>query len=321
MIPFIYCDCNGNCYPSNPGNNNNCKCKPAKEVFYSGTPLLCSGINPKDTIDVALQKIDSKLCGVALVNNVFTAILSNPTLYQEFVDLVNGAIECQTIIDCLPTTTTTTTCFNPDVVDNGFFTDNLDYWNQTTGGSWVWSADHGGSAQYIGTDELSTIYQNVLIPGNTYDISFNLWMNDPGCIDPSLFWIKVYAGDNFYGPFSITGAETINITLECINTQMLGILAYDTCVVNDTIFINNVKASISCPTTTTTTSTTARPVICRNYGLNASTVDTGSWIALDCLGVSVGGDVPSDGGTYYTGCIDSDTIELTAVTVKETINC
>lgn len=157
MTAFIDCGCNGNCYPSNSCGGTNCKCKPAKEVCYSGPPLSCLGINPKDTIDVALQKINTFLCG------------------QQFIDLVNNAIECQTIINCLPTTTTT--------------------------------------------------------------------------------------------------------------------------------------------------STTLNPALCKDQGLQALSIDGGSWVATDCLGEAVGGLVPGDGGTYYTGCVNVTTLVLTNAEIKETIDC
>lgn len=109
---FIKCDCNNNCYPVDPCSTSTI-CKPASEVCYSGPALFCSGILPNDNLNVALQKIDSKLCGEALVINVFDEIINNPTLYQQFVDLVNGAIDCEVVNNCFTTTTTTTTPYVP----------------------------------------------------------------------------------------------------------------------------------------------------------------------------------------------------------------
>ena len=77
-------------------------------IYYSGPNLPCSGIINKDSITTAIQKIDAQLCGENLVNNVFSAILNDADLYQQFVELVNGAIDCTTIQNCLTTTTTTT---------------------------------------------------------------------------------------------------------------------------------------------------------------------------------------------------------------------
>ena len=114
--------------------------------------------------------------------------------------------------------------------------------------------------------------------------------------------------DNFYqygdlviSPYQFTGCDTGVSNASIPNTGVV------TC------------EEIVC---TTTTTTTLKPIVCVNHGLNASLPEiTGSWVALDCFGVSVGGDVPSDGGTYYTGCIDSDTFEPTDCTIKETLIC
>lgn len=98
---------NCNCHTAFPFST----CNPSiasSLVYYSGPNLPCSGIINKDTLTVVIQKIDSQLCGENLVNNVFNEILNNAELYQQFVDLVNGAIDCSTILACLTTTTTTT---------------------------------------------------------------------------------------------------------------------------------------------------------------------------------------------------------------------
>jgi hypothetical protein len=71
---------------------------------------------------------------------------------------------------------------------------------------------------------------------------------------------------------------------------------------------------------TTTTTTTPRPIICNDYGLQAYS-GGGSWTALDCLGESVGGLVPGDGGTYYTGCIDGNTLDIINGQIKDITVC
>lgn len=50
----------GNCQPSDCGGTQlSSKC-----VYYSGPNLSCSGINTNDSVELALQKIDTKLCSV-----------------------------------------------------------------------------------------------------------------------------------------------------------------------------------------------------------------------------------------------------------------
>lgn len=75
---------------------------------------------------------------------------------------------------------------------------------------------------------------------------------------------------------------------------------------------------IDCPTTTTTT--TSKPIICQEYELQAIAVGA-SWFALNCLGESVGGLIPTGGTTINTGCIDSDTLDIINGEIKNIIPC
>lgn len=75
---------------------------------------------------------------------------------------------------------------------------------------------------------------------------------------------------------------------------------------------------IDCPTITTTT--TSKPIICQEYELQAIAVGA-SWSALNCLGESVGGLIPTGGTTINTGCIDSDTLDIINGEIKNIIPC
>lgn len=83
----------------------------------------------------------------------------------------------------------------------------------------------------------------------------------------------------------------------------------------DTGFVN--CEEIIC---TTTTTTTPRPKICRICGLQALSLEGGSWSAVTCLGDPVGGLLTS-GDTTYTPCIDIDTLVMVNGFIKEEINC
>jgi hypothetical protein len=72
--------------------------------------------------------------------------------------------------------------------------------------------------------------------------------------------------------------------------------------------------------TTTTTSTTTRLKICKIYGLQALSLEGGSWSAVTCLGDPVGG-LLTESGTEYTPCIDIDTLVMVNGFIKEEINC
>jgi hypothetical protein len=71
---------------------------------------------------------------------------------------------------------------------------------------------------------------------------------------------------------------------------------------------------------TTTTTTTIRPKICKIVSLQASIVEGGTWSALDCLGESVGGFVPSP-DTIDTPCIEFDTLVLVDTFEKGIVDC
>lgn len=65
----------------------------SKCVFYSGGNLTCSGINTKDSIEIALQKIDTLLCASAANYSTYnTYCLSSPTpitTQQQFVEKIS----------------------------------------------------------------------------------------------------------------------------------------------------------------------------------------------------------------------------------------
>ena len=201
---------------------------------------------------------------------MFTEILNNAELYQQFVDLVNGAIDCSTILACLTTTTTTssttsttststtTACPNTNLLINGDFAGNLAGWSQTIGGDWIWSSSYGGSANFDQRDELGLLYQDILTPGVIYNITFTLHNTSSG--DISGCWIKVFAGTTEYGPISPLGATNISIQLTAADTSRFAFQVLDTCdLLDNNFFVSNVVVSLPCTTTTTTTTTTACP--------------------------------------------------------------
>lgn len=69
-------------------------------VEYNGDNLSCTGIQNCDTLTVALQKIDDKICSDQLVAQILQTIANDPVLKAYF---------CQLVSSCSPTTTTTTT--------------------------------------------------------------------------------------------------------------------------------------------------------------------------------------------------------------------
>jgi len=226
-------------------------------IYYSGPNLPCSGIINKDSITTAIQKIDVQLCGENLVNNVFSAILNDADLYQQFVELVNGAIDCTTIQNCLTTTTTTTACPYPNLIVNGEFTDDLTGWDNTAF-EWSWNAAHSGSAFFGGQDNLSNLlFQDVLTVGQSYDITFTLYNSAP-CTE--FAYLNVHVGDTVYGPITYSGTTIINLTITCTGTGIFGFQGYDACGIDGQhIFVNDVTVNQHCSNFITTTTTTTTP--------------------------------------------------------------
>ena len=73
-------------------------------VEYNGDNLSCTGIQNCDTLTVALQKIDNKICSDDFVAQIIQTIETNPVLKAYF---------CQLVSSCSPTTTTTSTTATP----------------------------------------------------------------------------------------------------------------------------------------------------------------------------------------------------------------
>ncbi len=82
-------------------------------VFYNGANLPCVGVDTCDSVTLALQKIDQKLCPDALALAVLGSITNNLSIRNMFCALVNGCIPTTTTTTTVaPTTTTTTTISN-----------------------------------------------------------------------------------------------------------------------------------------------------------------------------------------------------------------
>jgi hypothetical protein len=117
-------------------NNNNCGCgcdntsinpcgckTSSDEVVYVGPPLGCTGISNCDTVTEAFQAIDAFICGPGMVETIIYNITNNSTLYAEFVTIVNNSVDCETVWDCIDSTSTTTT--TTTFACEGFSLDNL----------------------------------------------------------------------------------------------------------------------------------------------------------------------------------------------------
>jgi len=106
-------DCTGNC----PGGCANTDC-----IFYQGPSLVCSTIDSGDTLSIALQKIDDKLCTVAGVFGVYNFSCLDDTTpittEQEIVETISDYV-CTLRTDFDDFVSTTFTSYQ-DVVDTRF---------------------------------------------------------------------------------------------------------------------------------------------------------------------------------------------------------
>jgi hypothetical protein len=98
---------------SNCNNNNTNPCNKKEStdnIAYVGPNLSCTGVETCDTLTQAIEKINNFICSEAMVQQVIINITNNIEIYNQFVEIVNVAVSCETIWACgLPPTTTTTT--------------------------------------------------------------------------------------------------------------------------------------------------------------------------------------------------------------------
>ena len=81
-------------------------CFTSDRIIYNGPNLACTGIQSQDNLEVALQKIDDRMCSDEFISHIIVAIENNPVLKEYF---------CQLVSTCsfVPTTTTSTTTEGP----------------------------------------------------------------------------------------------------------------------------------------------------------------------------------------------------------------
>jgi hypothetical protein len=106
-------------------NANDCGCKiTTDEIVYQGPELGCTEISNCDTLTEVLIKLDALICGTGLTQTVINNIITDTTINNEFVTVVNSVLDCDVLYDCISQTTTTTTTFlveDCSVCDSWFF--------------------------------------------------------------------------------------------------------------------------------------------------------------------------------------------------------
>ena len=94
------CGCSNNInYPNGCGNSscsscNSCASVGCEQVIYTGPNLLCAGIDNKDNLCIALQKLDDAICNVPIAS-----VTASNGLYKTGNDIrMGGALTEPTIV-------------------------------------------------------------------------------------------------------------------------------------------------------------------------------------------------------------------------------
>ena len=114
MWPYLpkQCDCSED--PTNPGTVCNHTGLTADNIAYTGPDLTCTGIVHGMPVKDVIQQLDYYLCSIEIAQHFLTYIQTHSQEFPEFTTLINGAIDCETILACGPTPPTTTTTTNPE---------------------------------------------------------------------------------------------------------------------------------------------------------------------------------------------------------------
>jgi hypothetical protein len=100
------CDCPET--PTNTGTSCNHSGLTTNDLIYDGPNGVCSNVTTGMTVTEAFQQLDYFICSIELTQHILDLIQNNPNLFPNFNTLVNGAINCSTIIACGPPPTCTT---------------------------------------------------------------------------------------------------------------------------------------------------------------------------------------------------------------------
>lgn len=220
----------------------------------------------------------SQAWGLSVYNNEFYIFNSNiidgnnlykiSTVYPYTVTLVDSLehqvtdasvnsscvdISFEPNITTITTTTEAPVFCEGNLAVNPTFDTNLSGWVNETG-EWAWVSTWGGSACYRGLDSLGRLSQDILTPGESYNLSFTMH-NNTTCTENG--YIMVEAGTNSYGPFTTSGTSVVSIVITAAVNGKLTFIGDDSCLAEeifDRLWIDNVCVTLI-PTTTTTSTT------------------------------------------------------------------
>lgn len=79
------------------------------EFSYQGPTLTCLNIPQGTPLTEVFQMIDNYLCSTEFTIEILNYIENNIEENTEFVEIINGLINCETILECVGQTTSSTT--------------------------------------------------------------------------------------------------------------------------------------------------------------------------------------------------------------------
>lgn len=279
-LPQNPCGCTP-CESSNESTTN----VGSDNVRYIGEPLACSGIEPCDTLTVALQKIDNAVCGildtldVCCTTTTTSTTICPCTVYGYVGPRINPGtityVECYTLE---PITDTASSTVQFACVDNNY------------------PIIEVGSINVIDTQECCTTTTT------TTTLALKPYCYEVTVVGKcTVYWIDANGNPDS----QVVTNDKINI---CADE---GSIASSCGAGGSVSFTGGVvvcTSDASCQTTTTTT--TEAPLACINYTLETISAGEGTWEAFACnTGISVGGTIPYP-GTVDTGCITEGSLLL-----------
>lgn len=264
MWPFLPKKCNCTETPNNPGTSCNHSGLTASDLIYEGIAGGCSGITPGMTASEILQQLSYFLCSIELTQYILDLIQENPEEYPEFIELVNGAINCETIYTCGPVpTTTTTTTVEPTTTT-------------TTSSS---SSTTTTTSSTSSTTTTTTTVADACVTYTLQALVNNASWIATTCAFARTGGIIPLAGGTTTTPCIIN--NTLVLTQAVIVTE-----TECTTTTTTTAAPTTTTTSTTIAPTTTTTSSTTEFIGCASYGLEAKTEDSILFIYNACLGRS-----------------------------------
>jgi hypothetical protein len=312
----------------------------ASNVLYNGPALDCIIVEPCDTLNVILQKIDEIICNLLIQINTLNIQISNITgqiinINSEIIDINNTLDVC-----CNATTTTTTTaipcsCSTYTLIGPFLNPGNVTYVPcgetevvTTTAPDVLieicidaaYPIIEIGDVNLINTSvccEVTTTTTTTSLPCNCYQVFANDGDHVTVTTCDGLTVEEIFEGTPstippLIGPNSKLYCAQIVTVLEEYFIRDFGLCEPEGYC--DSLITTTTTTTAS-PTTTTTTT-----VICGNFSLTGLS-GGGDWTGIDCYtGTPVGANIGS-GATEETGCIVSSSLNYTNLEEKGTIEC